>query len=131
MNRQAASRSMQSEPRASRPLFPPSYRIPKTARGMLSWSFVEERMAKARNYWVSTTRPDGTPHVRPVDGVWVNGALCFGGAPETRWVRNLTRNPSVTVHLGSTTEVVILEGGAEYVTEAKHPLVAPLMEASR
>jgi len=120
-----------SPTQASRPRFPQGYGIPKNPKGMLPWSFVEERVAKARNYWVSTTRPDGTPHVRPVDGVWVDSALCFGGAPETRWVRNLKLNPAVTVHLGSEVDVVILEGTAEYITDSKHPLVAPLLEASR
>ncbi len=98
---------------------------------MLPWSFVEDRMAKARNYWVSTTRPDGTPHARPVDGVWIDSALCFGGAPETRWVRNLQRNSAISVHLGSEAEVVILEGAAQYITDPKHPIVEPLLEASR
>ena len=115
----------------SRPHFPKGYGIPKDPKGMLPWSFVEERMAKARNYWISTLRPDATPHVRPVDGVWVDSALCFGGAPETRWVRNLTQNPAASVHLGSEVEVVILEGTAQCITDPKHPLVAPLLEASR
>jgi general stress protein 26 len=117
-------------PQASRPRFPAGYGIPKTAKGMLPWSFVEEKMASARNYWVSTTRPDGSPHARPVDGVWVDRAFCFGGAPETRWVRNLTNNPAISVNLGSETEVVILEGRAEYVTDARHPLAPSVLEAS-
>ena len=119
------------EPRAGRPRFPADYGIPKDTRGMLPWSFVEERMAKAANYWVSTTRPDGAPHVRPVDGVWLEGVLCFGGSPETRWVRNLQRNPAITVHIGSEEEVVILEGTAEFVTESSHPLVAPQLAAAK
>lgn len=119
------------EPPASRPRFPAGYGIPGTMRGALPWSFVEERMDKARNYWASTTRPDGIPHVRPVDGVWLDRALCFGGAPETRWVRNLKLNPAISVHLGSEEDVVILEGRAEYVTDPKHPLAAPVLEASR
>ncbi len=118
-------------PTAGRPRFPQGYGIPKDPKGMLPWSFVEDRMTKARNYWISTIRPDGTPHVRPVDGVWLDSALCFGGAPETRWVRNLTQNPAASVHLGREVEVVILEGTAQYITDAKHPLVAPLLEASR
>jgi hypothetical protein len=122
---------LKNVPHATRPRFPKGYGIPKNTDGMLPWSFVEERMAKARNYWLSTTRPDGPPHTRPVDGVWVDGALCFGGAPETRWVRNLQKNPSISVHLGSETEVVILEGSAQFITDAKHPLVGPALEASR
>ena len=66
---------------------------------MLPWEFVEERLTAAPNYWVATVSPGGAPHVRPVDGVWVDGALCFGGSPETRWVRNLQHDPRLSVHL--------------------------------
>jgi hypothetical protein len=63
--------------------------------------------------------------------VWVDGALCFGGSPQTRWVRNLMANPSISVHLSSEAEAVILEGTAEYVTDPSHPLAAPFAAASR
>jgi len=98
---------------------------------MLPWSFVDERMTKARNYWVCTTRPDGRPHARPVDGVWVDGALCFGGGAQVRWVRNLAANPAITVHLASSDDVVILEGTAEQITGPSHPLVPRVLDASK
>jgi hypothetical protein len=63
--------------------------------------------------------------------VWVAGALCFGGSPETRWVRNLMANPSISVHLSSEAEAIILEGTAEYATDPSHPLAAPSTAASR
>jgi hypothetical protein len=63
--------------------------------------------------------------------VWVDGALCFGGSPETRWVRNLMANPSISVNLSSEAEAIILEGTAELVTNPAHPLVAPSMTATR
>ena len=126
-----AGKATGTGPKVSRPKFPDGYGIPKDTKGVLPWSWVDERMAKAQNYWVSTTRPDGRPHVRPVDGVWVEGALCFGGAPTSRWMRNLDANPAITVHLGGETEVLILEGTAERVADPKHPLVAPSQKASR
>ncbi len=119
-----------SGPEPSRPHIP-GYGIPKNRKGLLPWSFVDERMAKARNYWVCTTRPDGRPHSRPVDGIWVEGTLCFGGGPKTRWVRNLAANPAITVHLSGENEVVILEGTADQITDPKHPLVPRVLEASR
>ena len=88
-------------------------------------------MRTASNYWLTTVGPGARPHARPVDGVWVDGALCFGGSPETRWVRNLMVNPSVSVHLSSEAEAIILEGRAELITDASHPLAAPSMAASR
>jgi hypothetical protein len=97
----------------------------------LPWSFVEERLQAAPIYWLTTTSPAGQPHARPVDGVWLDGALCFGGSPETRWSRNLTANPAISVHLASTTDAVILEGTAHFVTDPNHPLAAPSDAASR
>src|SRR5262249_36959769 len=98
---------------------------------LLSWSYVEERLRAASNYWIATVGPTARPHVRPVDGVWVDGALCFGGSPETRWVRNLIANPSLSVHLSSEAEAIILDGTAIFITDQSHPLAAPSAAASR
>jgi hypothetical protein len=119
-----------AEPKPTRPHIP-DYGIPKTSKGILSWSFIDERMASAKNYWVSTTRPDGKPHARPIDGVWLDGALAFGGSPKVRWVRNLEANPHVSVHLDSGEEVVILEGAVEQVVDAAHPLATRVLDASK
>src|SRR4051794_38194348 len=94
------------------------------------WSDVEEKLRKALNYWLTTIGPGGRPHVRPVDGVWVEGALCFGGSDETRWVRNLQADPTATINLGSETEAIILEGRVEHITDATNPLVAPMGPAN-
>jgi len=88
-------------------------------------------MRAAANYWITTVGPHARPHARPVDGVWVDGALCFGGSPETRWVRNLMANPSIAVHLSSEAEAIILEGTAEYITDSSHPLAALSTAASK
>ena len=98
---------------------------------MLPWEFVEERLRAAPNYWLATVGPGGAPHVRPVDGVWVDGALCFGGSPKTRWVRNLQQDGRLSVHLPHDDEVIILEGRAEFVIDASHPLAQPSMQAAR
>jgi hypothetical protein len=98
---------------------------------MLTLEWLNERMVAARNYWLSSTTPDGRPHVRPVDGVWVDGALCFGGGPTTRWVRNLRANPALTVSLGGEEAALILEGNAEWIEDPADPLVEPSQLASR
>jgi general stress protein 26 len=98
---------------------------------LLPWSYVDERLRAAPNYWITTVTPAGRPHARPVDGVWLDGALCFGGSPETRWVRNLSANPAISVHLASNAEAIILEGTAELVTDPAHPLAAASTAASR
>jgi len=123
---------MVREPQAARARFPSDY----GARGgeadeLLPWSWAEQRLIAAKNYWLSTVSPEGKPHARPVDGVWVDGALCFGGSPETRWVRHLQRNPALSAHLPSDEDAIILEGAVEYIEDATHPLAEPLARANR
>ncbi|QLK24826.1 pyridoxamine 5'-phosphate oxidase family protein [Natrinema zhouii] len=108
-------RDGERDPNRGRPQTEASYGIPDSADGALPWAFVAERMRDARNYWVTTIRPDGSPHVRPTWGVWVDGTFHCGGGEGTRWVRNLARNPEIVVHGESATEVVILEGQAERI----------------
>jgi general stress protein 26 len=116
----------------TRAAFPPDY----GARGgdgdePLAWEQVEQRIRDAPNYWLTTVTPGGRPHSRPVDGVWVEGALCFGGSPDTRWVRNLQANQALSVNLPSGDDVVILEGTAEFVTDPEHPLAAASTAAGK
>ena len=123
---------MTGEPSSVRSVrFPAAYGTPGGADSLLPWSYVEQRLRAALNYWITTVGPNARPHARPVDGVWVGGALCFGGSPETRWGRNLMANPSISVHLSGEAEAIILEGTAEYVTDASDPLVALFTAASK
>jgi general stress protein 26 len=123
---------MAREPSSVRPVrFPEEYGTPGGPDSLVPWSHVEARMRAAANYWLTTVTPEGRPHARPVDGVWVDGALCFGGSPQTRWVRNLIRNPAVSINLSSEAEAIILEGTAELVTDPSHPLAALSTAASR
>ncbi len=99
-------------PKAERPDMPDGYGIPEGQGGTLPWSYVEEQMTGARNYWVVTVRPDGHPHVMPVWGAWLDRKLYIEGSPETRRHRNIAANPHVVVHLENGSQVVILEGEA-------------------
>ena len=92
------------------------YGIHEGDEGMLTWDFVDEQMANSRNYWISTTRPDGRPHAAPVWGVWLEGGFYFGTSPNARKARNLAANPALVVHLESGDDVVILEGTAVKLT---------------
>ncbi len=100
-------------PTVSRPRFAPGYGIAAGKEGLLAWAWAEERLAGARNYWIATTREDGSPHAAPVWGLWLDGAVVFGTAPDSRKAKNLARDPRVSVNLESGDEVVILEGRAE------------------
>lgn len=97
-------------PIIDRPVFPEGYGIPASSTGLLSWSQVEEHLVVAQHYWMATVRPDGTPHVVPRWGVWVDGRFFYDGAPTTRHARNLAANPACSLNLESGTEAVIVEG---------------------
>ena len=98
----------------------------------LPWPQAAARLAGARHYWLATVRPDGRPHVTPAWGVWLDRALYVDGQPDTRWARNVARNPACTVLLENGDEVVILEGvieGPARVTETA--LAMRIVEAWR
>lgn len=97
-------------PARDRPVLPDGYGLPETSEGLLEWAQVEARLRAAKHYWLTTVRPDNTPHSVPRWGVWVDGRFWYDGAPTTRHARNLTGNPSCTLTLESGTEVVIVEG---------------------
>ena len=115
---------------ASLPDVPPLYGL-KPRKKYLPFSHVEKRLAKSRNYWVCTTRPDGRPHSIPVWGFWIDGAVYFGTARASRKAANLAHNPAVSVHLESGDDVVILEGTAMEVDLANKPTLKKLDGASR
>ena len=101
----------------TRPNMPSGYGINTEAGGMLTWEWVDSQLTKSRNYWIGSTRPDGRPHVTPVWGVWMDGAVYFSSDPNSRRARNIAANPEVVVHLESGDDVVILEGRVELVTD--------------
>jgi nitroimidazol reductase NimA-like FMN-containing flavoprotein (pyridoxamine 5'-phosphate oxidase superfamily) len=101
------------EPRVDRPEIPAEYGIAR-ATGHVDWRHVEERLERARVYWIATVGAGGRPRVRPVDGMYVDGVIYIGGSLETRWIRDLAQNPHVSVHLDSLEgDVVIVDGDAE------------------
>jgi hypothetical protein len=60
-------------------------------------------------YWLTTVRGDGTPHARPIWGVWLDGRLLLSVGSWEHW-RAVKQEPRVSVHLDSSLEVVIVEG---------------------
>lgn len=92
---------------------PESYGIKRTAKGMISWSRVTKQLAKARNYWIVTSRPGGRVHAAPVWGLWLDGAFYFSTDPTSRKGRDIATNSKIIVHLESGDDVVIIEGVAE------------------
>jgi Pyridoxamine 5'-phosphate oxidase len=107
---------MTGGPAPSRPGMPASYGIGRggSAPGaLLPWARVEQWLGAARNYWISTTRPDGRPHAKPVWGLWMDGLLMFSTDPASVTGRNIAAGSAVQAHLESGDEVAILDGPLE------------------
>ena len=80
------------------------------------WSRARTELAAAEVYWLSTVRPDGRPHVTPLLGIWLDGALYFCTGPEERKARNLAENHHCVLTTGHNTLDgldLVIEGAAE------------------
>ena len=83
-------------PKVGRPQMP-GYGIPETRKGLLPWKWAEQRLQKSHNYWITTVKPDGSPHVMVVWGLWLDGAFLFSTGSQSRKTRNLAKNPRCVV----------------------------------
>ncbi|HEX5405933.1 MAG TPA: pyridoxamine 5'-phosphate oxidase family protein [Pseudonocardiaceae bacterium] len=81
------------------------------------WDDARERFGGAPVYWLATVRPDGRPHVMPVQGVWADGAAYFCTFHGSVKDQNLGANPHVTVTFGQDALDLIVEGAASTVTD--------------
>src|ERR1700733_684975 len=84
------------------------------------WSQARDELAGAEVYWLSTVRPDGRPHVTPLLGIWLEGALYFCTGPNERKAKNLSRNCHCVLTTGqSTLDGLdrVIEGTAESVSD--------------
>ena len=117
-------------PTADRPNFPDGYSAPDGPSEILPWSYIQERMAQARNYWIATATPQGKPAATPVWGVWLDDILYFDGSPQTRRGRNIAANPQVAVHLESGDQALMLEGEAHILPGAPDKALAKRVAAA-
>lgn len=99
-------------PRSSRP-YMPGYGLPTGGKGLLPWSWAEQRLKKSHNYWITTVKPDGSPHTMVVWGLWQDGRFLFSTGSKSRKARNLAENANCVVCTEHAQEAVIVEGTAE------------------
>jgi len=110
---------MPNEPRASRPSMPGYGLEPADGgEGLLPWSWARQRLATTRNYFFSTTRPDGGPHVMILWGLWLEDTFQFSTGRTSRKARNLEVNPRCVVCPDGADDAVIVEGVASELTDA-------------
>src|SRR3954466_9835527 len=78
-------------------------------------------LADERVVWLSTVRPDGTPHLVPTWFWWDGEALIVFSKPGAAKVRNLRSNPRLMVAVGDPEDdfsVALIEAVATCVDEA-------------
>jgi len=107
------------EPVSSRPRMPPSYGIGTSGGALLPWEWARERLERGHNYFLSTVRPDGRPHVAPVWGCWMDGFFCFSTDRASVKGRNLAGNPRCVVCPENGAEAIMVEGVAAEVTDTE------------
>src|SRR5689334_10846096 len=85
-----------------------------------SWAHAREGLRDAPLYWLSTVRPDGSPHVTPLVGIWMGAAAYFCTGPTERKARNLAQNRKCVLTTGCNQLVgldLVVEGEAARVDD--------------
>jgi len=89
-------------------------------RGLLPWSWAEERLVRSHDFWLATVGRDGTPHLMPVWALWHDGQLWFSSSNGSRKARNLSQEPRCTVSTDNPLEPVVVQGRARRVDDTDH-----------
>jgi hypothetical protein len=101
-------------PDASRPDVPTAYGIAAAdaGKGLLPWSWAEERLQGRHIWWLATTRANGAPHLMPIWAVWFGDGVAFSTDGDSAKAKNIAREPRVTIVPERGTQSVIVEGVA-------------------
>jgi hypothetical protein len=107
-------------------LYAPGYGFPKSSKGLLPWSWADQRLKKSHNYWITTVKPDGTPHTMVVWGLWQEGRFVFSTGSLSRKARNLAKNPKCVICTEDASEAIVVEGVAQMADlAARRKFLAP------
>ena len=106
----------------------PGYGLPEGNKGLLPWSWADQRLRKSHNYWITTVKPDGSPHTMVVWGLWQDGRFLFSTGSKSRKARNLAHHSHCIVCSEHAHEAVIVEGIAEIADVAARRKLIPIYE---
>src|SRR3974377_1965832 len=84
---------------------------------------VERRLQTEQNLWLATVRPNSTPHLVPIWFVWVAGKIYFCTEAASIKVRNLIKNPKVSIALEDGSKPLVIEGRARPIGAAPKPVI--------
>lgn len=88
----------------------------------LPWSRARDLLAAdppqtKSSFFLSTTRPDGSPHVAGIGALLVAGEIYIVSGPTTRKSRDLAANPACSLAVGLEGMDLVLDGAAARVTD--------------
>jgi hypothetical protein len=110
----------------------PGYGMPAGKKGLLAWTWAEQRLKKSHNYWFTSIKPNGAavawPHTMVIWGLWQDGRFLFSTGGTSRKARNLAANANCIVCTEHADEAVIVEGIAEIADLAARRKFLPAYE---
>jgi len=110
---------MTLSPNMSRPNMPAYGLLPADqGSGLRPWTYAEERLKRARNFWIATTRPDGRPHAVPIWALWTHDQLLFSTSESSSKARNMKAQPYAVMGCEPADDAIVLEGPVERVRDA-------------
>ena len=90
-------------------------------RGLLDWSWADERLRGRHIWWLATTRADGSPHVMPIWAVWLGDGVAFSTGGDTQKAKNIARDPRVSIVPERGVESCFVEGVVEPLDDSRKP----------
>jgi PPOX class probable F420-dependent enzyme len=91
---------------------------------------IEARLRTEPTVWLSSTRPDGRPHVVPVWFTWDGSVFDMFSKPNAQKVRNVREHPAVMLAIGQPSvewDVELVEGTASVLDRPTEEVVRPLL----
>lgn len=78
---------------------------------------IRQRLAEEKNVWLCTVRPDGSSHVTPVWFVYQDSRWWIGSDHSSVKVRNIRKEPRVSLALEDGRFPVVAEGNASLILD--------------
>lgn len=94
-----------------------------------AWDDAENVLQLAEIYWITTVRADGRPHITPLIGVWLEGAMYFATGEGEQKAKNLLQNPGCALTTGCNTigrglDIVVEGNAVRVISQGQLELVA-------
>ena len=82
-----------------------------------AWQDAHARLAVVSTYWLSTSDPDGRPHVMPHFAVCEDDVIFTTAGPASRKARNLGHDPRCAISASAEGLDIVVEGSATLVRD--------------